>query len=146
MSVQPTPDYSTIRSGQVVQAYNEAAFRYFLAVDRRRAKRCRRSLLLVLAAVQESPGRSATLTEVTSAALFSGLRECFREIDIVGWYRQGRIAAAVLVQGVKVSGETPHLIAKRVLSTLKKRLPPAQEQHLRVRIVLLGTRSETAFR
>jgi hypothetical protein len=52
----------------------------------------------------------------------------------------------VLVQGVKVSGETPDLIAKRVLSALKRRLPPAQEKSLRVRVVLLGSRSETAFR
>ena len=83
------PVRSRFRSGQVGQAYNEAAFRHFLAVDRPRAERSQRFLYLVLVAVRQSPGRRAKLTDATAAALFRGLGASVREVDFVGWYREG---------------------------------------------------------
>ena len=62
MALEPIPAYSGFRGGQIGQAYNEAAFRYFLAVDRLRAERMQRSILLVLASIRPTPGRSAHLT------------------------------------------------------------------------------------
>src|SRR5262245_45114840 len=83
--------YVALRSGELVQAYNEAAFRYFLTVDRRRAHSWMRSVLLVLVGMRMSPGRNAKLSDPTAAALFIGLRECCREVDLVGWYKQRRV-------------------------------------------------------
>jgi hypothetical protein len=140
MALESIPAYSGLRGGQVGRTYNEAAFRHFLAVDRRRAESSTRSLLLVLVTVRESPGALVKLTDATAVALFSGLGACVREVDFVGWYREGYVAAAVLSQGVKASVEVPRLIAERVLPALKKRLSADQSTNLRVRMVRLGGR------
>jgi hypothetical protein len=139
MPLDSTPGYCTVLSA-VTQAYNEAAFRHFLAVDRRRAARSARSLLLVLATVRTGADRGDILTDSTAAVLFEGLRASVREVDFVGWYRTGRVAAAVLTQGAKAADVAPRLIEDRMLGALKKRLPADQEQHLRVRVVRLGGR------
>jgi len=140
MELESIPAYSGFRGGQVGQPYNEAAFWHFLDVDRRRAERSTRSLLLVLVAVRQSAGRSAKLTDATAAALFRGLDACVREVDFVGWYWEGHVAAAVLPQGVKAAGEVTHLVAERVLRALKKLLPAEQSRNVRVRVVRLGGR------
>ena len=140
MALESIPGYSGFRDGQVGQAYNEAAFQHFLAVDRWRAERSTRSLLLILVTVRQSAGRSAKLTDATAAALFRGLGACVREVDFVGWYREGQVAAAVLAQGVKASSEVQRLIAERVLHALGKRLSADQSRNLRVRVVRLGGR------
>lgn len=135
------PVHSGFRSGQVCQAYNEAAFKYFLAVERSRAERSQRFLYLVLVAIRQSLGRRAKLTDTTAAALFRGLGATIREVDFVGWYQEGRVAAAVLTQGANASdGGVASLIADRVLIQLKKRLSAAQSRNLRVRVVRLGGR------
>jgi hypothetical protein len=141
MALESIPAYFGFRGGQLRRAYNEAAFRHFLAVDRLRADHSTRSILLVLASLRQSVGRSAMLTDAAAAALFCGLGECVREVDFVGWYREGYVAAAVLWQGVNPSRELPHVIVQRLLPALRKRLPIDQSRNLRVRVVRLGGRA-----
>jgi len=140
MAVEAVPAYSPYRSGPAGHAYNEAAFRHFLAVDRRRAERSTRSLLLVLVTTRQGRTSHARLEDATAAAIFAGLGECVREIDFVGWYREGRVAAAVLAQGVKASAEMRDRTAKRIVHAMKKRLSDAHATSLRVRVVSLGGR------
>jgi len=140
MTLDSIPILSGVRRGQVCQAYNEEAFRYFLAVERARAERSHRFLYLALVAMRRGPGRRrAHLSEQTAAALFRGLSTSVREVDFIGWYRESQVAAAVLTQGPKTSdaGAAP-MIAERIASELKKRLSTAESKHLRVRIVKLG--------
>ena len=140
MTLDSIPIHSGIRRAQVCRAYNEEAFRYFLAVERARAERSSRFLYLALVAMRQGRGRRrAHLSEPTAAALLVGLSTSVREVDFIGWYREGRVAGAVLAQGPKTStpGAAP-LIAERIAAELKKRLPPAESKHLRVRIVRLG--------
>jgi hypothetical protein len=132
------PKYSEFRSGLAGRVYNEAAFRHFLAVDRWRAARSKRSVLLVLVAVRQSAGVNAKLTDQTAAALFSGLGACVREVDFVGWYREGYVAAAVLAQGSSASGNEPYLIAERVRPAIGKRLSASEARNLLVRVVRLN--------
>ena len=96
MTPGSTPAYSGFRAGNIGQAYNEAAFRYFLTVDRLRAQRSQRPLLLVLASLRERPGTSAWLTQNQTAIFFAALAASVREVDFVGWFREGRVPAAVL--------------------------------------------------
>jgi len=140
MAVDRVPAYAQYRGGPVGHAFNEAAFRYFLAIDRRRAERSPRSLLLVLASIRQGHAAHARLSDTTAAALFSGLGECVREVDFVGWYREGRVAAAVLAQGVKASIEMRDRTKGRVVDALRKRLTAADTRNLRVRVVRLGGR------
>lgn len=141
MAFESLPAYAGFRSGPAGQAYNEAAFRYFLAVDRRRAERAKRSLVLVLVNVRQNSRPSAPLTHSTASALFSALGACVREIDFVGWYREGRVAAAVLAQGVNASDGVRHRTAERVIRALGQCFPADQLRNLRVRVVQLGVRA-----
>jgi len=129
------PGYTGFRSGIVGHVYNETAFRHFLAMDRWRAARTRRSILLALVAVRHSPGVNVKLTDVTAAALFGGLGACVREVDFIGWYREGYVAGAVLAQGSKASGNEPHLIAERIRPAIGNRLSASEATNLRVRVV-----------
>src|SRR5260370_970741 len=138
MTVESIPAYSGLPSGQVGRAYNEAAFRHFLAIDRWRAERSSRSVLLVLVTVRRNAGTSAKLTDTMAAALFRGLGACVREVDFVGWFREGYAVGAVLAQPGNASDEVPQVISQRLLGVLTKRLAADQSRNLRVRVVRLG--------
>jgi hypothetical protein len=140
MSPGSSPAYCSFGRGRIDRAYNEVAFRHFLTVDRRRAERSTRSLLLILVTVRHSPGASAKLSDATAVAIFSGLGTCVREVDFVGWYREGHMPAAVLAQGVSARGEVPYWIAERVLASLRARLSSGESSNLHVRVVRLGGR------
>ena len=142
MTIDSIPAHSGFRSASFGQAYNEAAFKYFLDVDRRRVRRTERSILLVLLSVQEHPGRSVQLTDEMAAQLFSGLAASVREVDFVGWHRHGRVVGAVLPQAVSATRELRDLIANRLLMSLRKVLPRQTGANLRVRVVVLGGRDQ----
>jgi hypothetical protein len=138
MTLDLIPAHSGFRSDSFGQAYNEAAFKYFLDVDRRRIRRSERSILLVLVSVREQSGRNAPLTEEMAAQLFAGLGASVREVDFIGWYRHDRVIGAVLPQAAGASAELRDLIAHRVLKSLQKHAPRHHSANLRVRVAVLG--------
>ena len=132
---------SRFHSGQVCQAYNEAAFRYFLAVERARALRSQRFLYLVLVSLRQPAGRRARLTDAVAMAIFRGLNAAVREVDFVGWYLDGQVPAATLAQSASAGIDAaPAAIAARVMAELHKRLSPGDSSNLRVRVIRLGGR------
>jgi hypothetical protein len=143
MLVNPIPGYWAAR-GLRGQIYNEAAFRHFLTVDRLRARRSRRDVFLVLVGLRDQDGRPAMLSAGLAAAIFRGLVDAVREVDFVGWFREGRMPAALLVQGADapeaqvIAGRA----AARLGSEVAKRLPSALMDRVRVRVVRLGSHSE----
>ena len=137
MALDSTPAYARFHRGQSGQVYNEAAFRYFLAVDRKRAERLPRSILLVLVSVRQQPGRSRELSHAMAAVVFAGLSSSVREVDFVGWFQEGRVAGAVLAQGVG-GADLRGVITKRILAMLKQSLPADRAESLRLRVVRLG--------
>lgn len=140
------PVHAGFRSGFVCEVYNEAAFWHFLAVERSRAQRSQRFLYLVLLAIRESSGKRAKLTDATAAALFSALGASVREVDFMGWYHEGHVPAAVLVQSVRPSdsGAGP-AIADRVRGELKNGFTVTELLNLRVRVVQLGGATKMRF-
>jgi hypothetical protein len=139
MSLDLAPAFADFRPGENGKAYNEAAFRHFLAVDRRRARRAKRSLLLILVTVRHDAWPVTSLGDETAAALFAGLRSCTREVDFVGWYREGRVAAAVMTQGAAAPADLLRRVADRTRIALTTRLSADQARNLRLRVVRLGT-------
>jgi hypothetical protein len=133
------PGHSVFLGKQAGHAYNEAAFRHFLAADRRRAARSKRSLLLLLIAIRQSPGRPAMLTDATATAIFLSLSASLRDVDFVGWYRERQVAAAVLEQGANAPEHARTVVATRVVPVLRQRLSGNHSIDLRVRVVRLGT-------
>ena len=99
-----------------------------------------RSLYLALVTTRGMLRPDSTFSDAASAALFAGLRKSVREVDLVGWYREGRVAGAVLAQGADLTRDMQQRMAARLLESLKSSLPANQAEQLRVRVVRLGGR------
>ena len=125
-------------AGDATRAYNEAAFRYFLDVERRRAERAHSPLFLMLVSLKQRPGGRMALTPTTSAAVFSALTSCVREVDFVGWYHEGLVAAAVLAPSGSPSDTVRHHLSARAHRALQHTLSTADAARAEVRVVGLG--------
>jgi hypothetical protein len=125
--------------GRKDQVYSEEAFRHLLAIERKRARRSNRSLFLLLVRFKGNSGSGLEIPPALAALLFSGLGLCVREIDFVGWHREGRIAGAVLAQGpAEPDPRAVTRIFERVTAVLRRRLPMTGERILDIRVVPLG--------
>jgi hypothetical protein len=127
------------------QVYNERAFRYFLALERKRAERSNRSLVLLLVNFQHDRDARAGMRSALANRVFSGLAESVREIDFVGWYREGQIAGAVLAQGADAPAPgVTAAIVERVTRTVHDRLPSGVAARLQVRALQVRRRAAAA--
>ena len=125
--------------GRVGDAYDEEAFRHFLAVERVRAQRSERSFLLLLVSLRPSGDGSNEIPRGLSPTLLAALGMCIREVDFFGWYRDRRVAGAVLTQGLDLLDPAARdRILARVTSILNEHLPPSVSKRLRIRVVRLG--------
>lgn len=121
--------------------YDEETFLYFLAIERARAEHSHRRLRLLLATVEPVRGKPAQIPPASATKLFDGLRLSLREADVMGWYRQDRVAGAVLSARTDEPGwEMSSLIEQRVGEGLRQRLPLNIARSLRVRVVQQGPR------
>lgn len=85
--------------------------------------------------------RGARISPKHAARLFPGLTVCVREVDFVGWYRQGRAIGAVLPQGHESArSDTLDEIAERVTRVLIEQLPSRIATRVQVRVLTLRRR------
>ena len=117
-------------------AYSEEAFRYFLEIERRRAEvSCRPLLLLLLDLKKQGSPDGYAIPAAVATKLFSSLTLCLRDTDFVGWYRDGRVAGAVLTQNAETTDTgIADLIAQRVTTALKDTLPEEVSIRIQVRV------------
>jgi len=121
--------------GRLGQAYNEQAFRYFLAIERKRSERSGCPFLLLLVDLKEQSGVTVRIDPMVAPKLFSALWLCLRETDCVGWYREERVAGAVLTElGDRHPTEVCRLIGQRVGGVLNEGLPANVAHRLQVRV------------
>ena len=73
------------RQGEEGQAYNEAAFRYFLAIERKRSELSERPFLLLLVDLKNEAGVTTRIDSRAAAFVFSSLSLRIRETDFAGW-------------------------------------------------------------
>jgi hypothetical protein len=124
--------------GTHAQAYPEEAFRHLLAVERRRAARSGRSLLLLLINVKPQQGTPARIPDTIASTVFSALYLCVREVDLIGWLREERVAGAVLAQGEQPpTPDVMRLIGRRITDTLLQRVRSDIARRLHVRVLQL---------
>src|SRR5207249_3846912 len=110
--------------GRLGQAYNEQAFRSFLAIERKRSERSGCPFLLLLVALKEQSGVTVRIDPMVAPKLFSALWLCLRETDCIGWYREERVAGAVLTErGDRHPTEVCRLIGQRVSGVLSEGHP-----------------------
>lgn len=113
--------------------YNQEAFRYLLAIERKRAERSRGSFLLVLVDVKNQRGIGHPITAAVAARLLSGLSLSVRDVDVIGWFREGRVAGAVLIPGPDAPApDVPRQVGQRIAATLHNRLPVPLTGRVRV--------------
>jgi hypothetical protein len=125
------------------QAYNEEAFRYFLDIERKRAARAQRPVVLLLLDLRQLLSSDSPIDPLVIAKLFSGLWQCLRETDVVGWFREDCIAGAVLTQLDSSPGpNVSQAIRQRVSGGIGAGLPQHIARRLRVRVYLLRPRPE----
>jgi hypothetical protein len=121
------------------RVYNEAAFRQLLAADRARAERLRRCLLLILVSFHYERLPLTALPKAVVTSVFFALVGSVRDVDIVGWLREGRVAAALLIQGkTPPDSSADAVIADRVRCAIEKRIPRKFAGVIRVRVRRLG--------
>jgi hypothetical protein len=135
--IEPAAGGLALESAQG-QAYDEKAFRYFLALERKRAERAGRSLVLLLVNLKSEPGQDSRIAPATAAKLFPALWLSLREVDFIGWLREGRVAAAVLAQGAELpAAPTFRRVNDRLSKAVADRLPVQAARRLRLRVVEL---------
>jgi hypothetical protein len=120
------------------QAYNEDAFRYFLEIERKRAARLDRACLLLLVGLK-GPKPNVRISQVLAAKLFSSLWLSLRETDVIGWYREDRVAGAVLTQ-LADGPPQPEVIRERVTGALCERLRSDLARRFEVHVYQLKPR------
>jgi hypothetical protein len=125
-------------------AYNEEAFQYFLEIERKRSEISNRPFLLMLIEYSRQTGVTSDIDGVTARRLFALLRECLRETDFIGWYRERRIAGAVLTQDSGSNrADLSEVVRKRVGEALNKLFPPNRTKGFEVRIYELSPSSSS---
>jgi|SRR5438094_889185 len=122
------------------EAYNEEAFQYFLEIERKRSEISNRPFLLMLIEFnRHAAGVNPEIDVVTAGTLFSILRRCLRETDFIGWYREGRVAGAVLTQhGQPDRDDRFEVVRGRVGEALEKHFSPDRPRRLQVRVYQLS--------
>jgi hypothetical protein len=122
--------------------YNEEAFRYFLQLERKRSNRSHRRFLLLLVDLKKETGLTVRFDSSTDQKLFSALCPCLRETDFIGWYRQGRVASAVLTQLEDTPGtQVSDLVVERVREALGQSLPSDLADRVQVRAYQVPSKS-----
>jgi hypothetical protein len=126
------------------EAYNEEAFHHFLAVERKRAEISHRPFLLLLVEFEERSGVSTPLDGSIAAQVFSGFAEGLRDTDVIGWYREHRVAGAVLTDLNDVSEQVVReQVTRRVTAALRGSISARLHSRLRICVYQLPVRSET---
>ena len=117
-------------------AYDEDTFGYLLTIERARAERSRQPIRLLFATVEPVPGTPVPISPSSAARLFEGLKRSVRETDVMGWYRQDRVAGVVLGARADTPGPVMSgLIEQRVGERLRQRLPSKIARSLRVSVI-----------
>jgi len=130
--------YGVALESRFGQAYNEEAFRFFLEIERRRGARAQRPVVLLLLDLRRLPPTGTPIDPLLAAKVFSGLWLCIRETDVVGWFREERIAGAVLTQLDSAPGQNvSQAIRQRVTTAIRTAVAPDLARRLRVRVYQL---------
>ena len=123
--------------------YDEEAFRYFLALEQKRANRANRACLLLLVDLKTQAEAPVPMDPKVADKMFASLLRCLRETDFFGWYRHGRVAGAVLTQhGNGPEAELPSVVGDRVSRALLESLPSEIGRRVQVRLYRLSSDAE----
>jgi hypothetical protein len=119
--------FSLELDSDLVHVYGEAAFHYFLDVERARFIRSARPCVLVRVDMKDRHGIPARLSRTMSKRLFLAIAKSVRETDFIGWYEEERVAGAVLTE---IAEERQDESVRRTIDRIRRRF----EVHLPVAV------------
>jgi hypothetical protein len=115
--------------------YDEHTFRYLLDLEQKRSELANRPCFVMLIDFDRTAGGDAPLNHAAADQVFAIVAGCLRGSDVVGWYRRGTIAGAVLTQQRDVEGDdVSNLIAQRVATGLRRRLSADLARTVQLRV------------
>jgi hypothetical protein len=115
--------------------HNEAAFRYLLGIERRRCARTGGALLLLTADLGGGAATGTAIPGAVARAVLGRLGWSVRAGDLVGWYRQDRVAGVGVTDvPPELHADVGRLLARRVEAVLRDGVSPAVAGRVRVRI------------
>ena len=123
-----------------IKATTKKRFGYFLAIEQKRSEGSSRPFLLLLIDVKRSSGTDERLDAELATKLFSGLWLSLRETDVIGWYREDRVAGALLTFAETPTTNVAAEVSERVGRVLRRTLPRGVVDRLQVRIYQLPAR------
>jgi hypothetical protein len=130
--------YGVTLQDRMVPTCGENAFRYLLDTERRRAERAGRPILLLLVNMTKGCPPDVRTSPAVAASIFRALCVCVREVDFIGWFREGRVAGVVLTQGSEpLLPDAPRRLGNRVTSVLRQHVPSTVAERLQVRVLQL---------
>jgi hypothetical protein len=98
--------------------------------------RANRGLLLILVKARIQQGSRPLFDERASSQVFNALGSCIREVDFVGWHREGRVAGAVVAVNESAAVDVRARLAARVERMLGSEMG-SRAARLRIRVVRL---------
>jgi len=126
---------------QIPEILSENVFRKLLYCEQKRAERCSRCFVLMLAdieAILQADHAEKTLEEIARA-----LSQSSRETDVAGWYKEGRILGVMYTDyGEKSPEAFTRLTRARVAESLKGRLLPRTVEKIPLTFHFLPTHWE----
>jgi hypothetical protein len=129
-----------IRRGRSCLVYNECAFHYFLRVEIERAQRSARPLLLVVLHLPALADGYVRVPPTIAPRLVWALADCIRDIDFIGWYRSGRVIAAVLTDVCWVDRASSWVLRTRLRESIARQLTSHLLESVRVHMWPIGAR------
>ena len=116
-------------------AYNQEAFRYLLESESKRSERSGYFCRIILVYWTDAQGRDMQMNSYAAKTVMAALSRSLRDTDYIGWYREGRIAGAVLTVLVQESMEqvSTHL-QRRLVEIIRTKLGVKETSLLQIRV------------
>lgn len=127
-----------------IQLYNEAAFLFFIEIERRRALRLQCPLPMVL--IDMSLEAGAAIEPRWAQMIFAALAASVRDTDVIGWHKSDLVAGALLAQGKGTfASDMIDRIRGRIGHALCDALPLEVGSRINVRVLDLQSTGRTSF-
>jgi hypothetical protein len=117
------------------RSYDEASFKFFLMLERKRSERAGRPILLLLVNLDERTTSEGRFEPKMASELFHALGSSLRETDLLGWYREGHVVGALLSDQTLVGAiDIERVICDRVRRAISENTKRDVTPRIRVHI------------
>ena len=110
--------------------YCERDFIRLLRLEQKRVTRSQRPILLIrldVANLLENPQSGSMLREIAAV-----LGQCFRETDLIGWYKKYSVIGVILTEIAQLDDTTLNLISEKIQNGLCKAMGPEGAKAIQV--------------